>query len=499
MKKINFLIATLLLSFISGIYVRAEFDPNFIISDEEIKEYASMNLSEIQEFLNDRNGYLTTYKTSSPDGKIMSTAEIIYEIAQKNKINPRFLLVLLQKEQSLIDDKNPSQSQLDWATGYGCPDGGGCDSRWQGLYKQLNSASLQFMWYMDGCQDKNSPNYNPYLNFCSFKPSITYTFTNRYSTLAQGTINVTPVNKATAGLYIYTPHVYNGNFNFYNIWQRWFTRAYPNGTLVQAQGEPGVWLIQNGKKRPFLTKGALTTRFDIKKIITIKKSELDKYEKGAAIKFPQYSLIKSPLGNIYLIVDDKKRGIISGEVFRSIGFNPEEIINASWEDINAYQDGNLITATSSYLTGALLQDKISGGVYYVSEGTKAPLLDKLFLKTIFRGQTIVPVAPEKLTSYTTVEPYKFKDGELLRSALSPAVYVIEDSKKRPIVSGNIFEEMGYKWSNIITVPEKILALYTDGEVLAPIAAADSSEIGTSTPVLTDDSLQASTSAVISAN
>ena len=33
------------------------------------------------------------------------------------------------------------------------------------------------------------------------------------------------------------------------------------------------------------------------------------------------------------------------------------IINASWEDINAYEEGLPITATSSHPTGALLQDK----------------------------------------------------------------------------------------------------------------------------------------------
>ncbi|MCD4761893.1 hypothetical protein K8R32_02940 [bacterium] len=220
-------------------------------------------------------------------------------------------------------------------------------------------------------------------------------------------------------------------------------------------GEPGVWLIKNSQKRPFLTKGALTTRYDLNKVVQVNKSELNRYPTGPAIKFPQYSLLRSPRGTIFLLVDDKRRGFASSEAFRKIGFNPEEVINASWPDINAYEEGVPITATSSYPTGALLQDNKTGGIYYVSEGTKAPLWDSILLKTKFRRNSITPVAPEKLASYKTVEPAIFNDGELLKTQGQPAVYVIDNKRKRPVVSGKIFEQLGYKWENIIEVLTKM--------------------------------------------
>ena len=200
------------------------FDPNYVISDFEVLNYDSMDLNEIQEFLEDKGSYLANYKIKSCtkkdilnktecSGKMMSGAEIIYDRAITNKINPKFLIVLLQKEQSLIEDSSPKQSQLDWATGYGCPDGGnGCLPNWKGFWKQINSASLQFIDYME----------NP--NLYTYKAGETYTFTNPYSTTEKETTLVTPANQATAGLYNYTPHVYNGNYNFYKIWQRYFTR-----------------------------------------------------------------------------------------------------------------------------------------------------------------------------------------------------------------------------------------------------------------------------------
>ena len=285
-------------------------------------------------------------------------------------------------------------------------------------------------------------------------------------------MEVTPLNKATAALYNYTPHVYNGNYNFYKLWMRYFTFSYPDNTLLQIKGEPGVWLIKNGEKRPFITKGALTSRYDLNKVIQVNKSILDQYPKGAPIKFPQYSLIRSPRGTIYLLVDDKRRGFENAEAFRKIGFNPEELLDASWEDINAYEEGVPITATSSYPTGALLQDRVSGGIYYVTEGTKAPLWDAVLLKTKFKWKSITQESPEKLASYKTVEPAIFNDGELLKSNLSPAVYVIDNKKRRPITSGKIFDDLGYSWDNIITVPEKILNLYEKGDAVKEIFTED---------------------------
>lgn len=430
----------------------------------------ALNLAEVEDFLDARGGYISKHNFTNAAGKSKTAAQIIYDAAannydcegvnlsnnptqeekerkcQKISINPKLLIVLLQKEQSLITDTSPKQSQLDWATGYGCPDGQACNTRWQGFGKQVNSASLQFYDYMQ------NPRHYPYV------AGETYTVSNT----GQRASTITPANQATASLYNYTPHVYYGNYNFYNLWKKYFTHAYPNGTLLQAKGEPGIWLIQNGKKRPFLSKGALTSRFDINKVVTVNPSDLDAYPKGDPIKFPQYSLVQSPRGTIFLLVDDTRRGFVSQEAFRKIGYNPEEIIEATWADLMSYTPGKDITEDSEYLTGALLQDKTSGGVYWVTEGTKAPLWDAVLLKTKYKGKSVTPVESEKLASYETVKPAIFGDGELITTPTSPAVYVIENKKRRAITSGELFEDLGYKWENVITVPNKIMELYEEG-------------------------------------
>lgn len=456
----------------------SDFNPNYIISDAELLDASSMSLSEIQNFLSSRNSYLANYRCENYFGEIKSASEIIYDAARNNfncegitlidkysraeveakctpitTVNPKFLLVLLQKEMSLITDTSPSQRQLDFATGYGCPDGGVCSDIWRGFGRQVNSAALQFRDYMVRPQRY------------TYRMGETYTFTNPYSTIKDEVNVVTPLNQATAALYNYTPHVYNGNYNFFKLWKAYFFREsiYPDGSLLQADGEPGVWLIQNGEKRPFLSRSALTSRFDPNKIIVVNKTELDTYPKGAPIKFPQYSIIRSSKGDLYLLVDNQKRKFESYEVFRKIGYNPAEILDATSEDLVSYIDGRPITEKSTYPTGALLQNNQTGGVYWVIDGEKAPIIDKIFLQTKFKDRKIIPVAPESLNQYITVDPVIFGDGELLKSSHSPIVYLISNKQKRPIADEESFLSLGYKWENIISVPAQILYHYQLGE------------------------------------
>ncbi|MCX6792999.1 MAG: hypothetical protein NTY12_03145 [Candidatus Falkowbacteria bacterium] len=426
---------------------RAEFNPGYIIGDQEILDDQSMTQEEIQNLLVAQGGFLATYPVVNPDGLTMTAAQAIYDRARNNHVNPKFIIVLLQKEQSLIEDKSPSQGQLDRATGYGCPDSGGCNDRWKGFWKQINSASLQFRDYMDNPQ------------YYHFVAGQTYTIANT----GRDPMVVTIVNQATAALYNYTPHVYNGNFNFWKIWQRYFTREYLNGSLLQAKGDKNIWLIQDGQKRAFSNIGVLASRFDVSRIQIVSLADLDKYPTGETIKFAQYSIVRVPNGRIYLLVDNNKRRILSPDAFKKLGFNAAEIIQAADADLASYTESTPLTAASNYPTGALLQDKKTGGIYWISEGTKSPLWDAVLLKTKFKGKKIIRTTTAELANYQTIDPIRLTDGDIVKTKNSPAIYIIENGLKRAVWSAEAFIKLGYKWTNVITVSDKLLSLHADGD------------------------------------
>lgn len=155
-----------------------------------------------------------------------TAAEIIFWVSQSCGINPQVMLVLLQKEQSLVTDDWPWPIQYRSATGYGCPDTAPCDSLYYGFFNQVWSAARQFKRYG---RDSHLFNYRAGVNnFIQYNPNA-----------ACGGSTVFIQNQATAGLYNYTPYQPNaaalnnlygtgdgcsayGNRNFWRIFNDWF-------------------------------------------------------------------------------------------------------------------------------------------------------------------------------------------------------------------------------------------------------------------------------------
>ncbi|PPF60940.1 hypothetical protein C5E11_15970 [Clavibacter michiganensis] len=222
------------------------FDPGFIISDELFYDGNAANADSVQNFLNAmlsscRAGYVclkdySTMTTSRPasamcnaynGGGVESAATIIYKVGVACGISQKAMLVLLQKEQSLITDSWPSARQYAAATGYACPDTADCDANYAGFYNQVYWAAYQFKRY------GNPPGTS---NFFTWYPVGGNSAIRFSPNAACGSSNVVVRNKATAALYYYTPYQPNqaaingnpdtcsafGNLNFYTLYKNWF-------------------------------------------------------------------------------------------------------------------------------------------------------------------------------------------------------------------------------------------------------------------------------------
>ncbi|KKR07591.1 MAG: Hemagglutinin-related protein [Parcubacteria group bacterium GW2011_GWC2_39_14] len=426
----------------------ASFDPGNIISDVNMTNYGTMTQQDIQNFLNKKSGTLKALISPDVNGIPKLASEIIYQAAIQNRINPMYLLVMLQKEMSLIEDSTPKASQYDWAMGYGVCDNCSVEDpkvlALKGFGVQVDRAAGVQRWFYDNAQ-----------NGWVKRAGKSYTIDNQ---------EVFMQNQATANLYNYTPHI-RGNNNFWKIWNNWFSQKYPDGTLLQKANDPGVWLIQNSMRRAFQSKSALLSRFDLKNIIIVSADELDKYEIGSAIKYPNYSLLTTPDGAVYMIVNDKLRKFESKEVIRTLGYNPEEFEDITFDELATYELGDLITITSSYPAGALLQDKKSGGVYFVMDGYKYPIIAREIMQINFPKMKITAISTEELDKFPRMDSVKIKDGTLVKSKEYSSVYVIANGQKMPISAGTVFEGLGYKWANIKVVPEVALSNLPQGNYL----------------------------------
>lgn len=173
---------------------------------------------------------------SNYSGGYKSAAQIISDVSLSCGINPKVMLVLLQKEQILITDTWPLNSQYTKATGFGCPDSAlpnnvdsnqnGCYDAYEGFFNQIYYGARQYKKYV---RDATSFTYRAYRNnYVQYNPNAGCGGTNLYIQ-----------NQATAGLYNYTPYQPNsaalnnlygtgdscsayGNRNFWRMYSDWF-------------------------------------------------------------------------------------------------------------------------------------------------------------------------------------------------------------------------------------------------------------------------------------
>lgn len=207
------------------------------VPDGDFIDINSMSVADIQSFLASKGSYLTNAPASQLGDRAngRSAAQIIYDAAhgageasgtlkgivinsQTGSVSPRSLLVTLQKEQSLVTRSDYNQNALNKAMGYGCPDSGGCDARYNGFTNQVEWAAWQLRYnYEAAGKDVSWWNSN-YAGQSAYYRG--YSRSHNWS--GGDTYIVTYRNQATAALYRYTPHVGYGNYNFWQLMINWF-------------------------------------------------------------------------------------------------------------------------------------------------------------------------------------------------------------------------------------------------------------------------------------
>ncbi|QQR61062.1 hypothetical protein IPH19_01185 [Candidatus Uhrbacteria bacterium] len=427
------------------------FDPNAILDDRDIFDLGTMDLTALRSFLNQR-GALGRMKIADIDGVEKEPAEIIWRVATSYKVNPKYLLALLQKEQSLVEDTSPTQRQLDWAMGFGV-----CDScskedpriqAYKGFANQIEYAAKQHR--------------ERYLFQLLGKGTTISGYAPGKLAVVDGQ-NIKPVNNATAMLYTYTPHIH-GNLNLWRIWRRWFSLSFPDGTVAQGKSSKEIYLIRFSQKRLFKSKLAAASIIDPSKIVQVEDSQLTAYPDGTPISFPNYSIVETEDGKRYLIDGNAKRLIVTKEAFRRLGFIEDDVIEAKATELASYEDGRDLTVASQFPTGQLATgpDK---KLWYVEDGIKREIQHPALINLYFKGRKSKSLTEKQLDTFRTIEPYLLRDGELVSGDKGTTVYVVENSLLRPIQSGTVFEELGWQWRNVIKVPQAVIELHQVGAVV----------------------------------
>jgi LysM repeat protein len=348
------------------------FDPGLIISDSVFYDFGTMSVADIQRFLDgrvaacraaaDRPGCLKDYRLSTPGAtgspgrcesvpakSNITAAELIYDIARACGINPRVILVKLQKEQGLITSTDPSPRAYDFALGMDCPDSpSGCSASSAGFFWQLYKGVGQLNWYS-----------NPAGPFTWLKPGTVVSrpyFPNYANGPRCGSQSFTLQNKATAALYYYTPYVPNqaaldnlystgdncssyGNRNFWRFYSDWFGSPIGGGFLLKAAKGDTFFIVDEVKYR-VPDAGLLASMAPLGPIGEISKDYLDSF----ATVGDMTPLIRNATTDRYSFVDNGKRiRFTTCEQVASFGLNCGSAVTVTSPQFSALESGGDVT------------------------------------------------------------------------------------------------------------------------------------------------------------
>lgn len=392
----------------------SRFDPGLIISDSVFYDFGTMTANEIQRFLeskvpvckaNDggptclRDYVMDTPEKAGEDGKCSAmpaktnqkASQIIYDVARACGINPRVLIVLLQKEQGLIQATNPTAYMYRAATGFGCPDSDPaiCGKVHTGLFNQLYKGAGQLQWYGDP------------------RGSYTYLKVGRTANILyspNSSCGKKPVmikSIATTALYYYTPYTPNdaalknlygtgdscsayGNRNFWRFYTDWFGSTIGGGFLLKGPGAE-VFLIVDNNKYLINDPDLITALKPLGPLGTISQDYLDTFKTMGNMA----RIVKSATNQYYFVDGGSKFAFSSCQQALTFGLDCTMAVQLTGSQLAALADGPAMTELVTGVDGS--------GQYLISQGTKRQILDSYSL--VANGISVPLTAATKISAY----------------------------------------------------------------------------------------------------
>lgn len=392
----------------------SRFDPGLIISDSVFYDFGTMTAAEIQRFLeskvpvckaNDggptclRDYVMDTPEKIGEDGKCVSmpaktnqkASQIIYDVARACGINPRVLIVLLQKEQGLIQATNPTAYMYRAATGFGCPDSDPaiCGKVHSGLFNQLYKGAGQLQWYGD---PRGSYTYH----------KVGRTSNILYSPNAScGKKPVMIKSIATTALYYYTPYTPNdaamknlygtgdscsayGNRNFWRFYTDWFGSTIGGGFLLKGPGAE-VYLIVDNNKYLVADPALVTALKPLGPLGTISQDYLDTFKTSGTMS----RIVKSVTNQYYFVDAGTKFAFSSCQQATNFGLDCNLAVQLTGSQLAALATGPAMTE--------LVTGDDGTGQFLISQGTKRQILDSNSL--VANGVSVPLTASTKISAY----------------------------------------------------------------------------------------------------
>ncbi|WP_062290158.1 hypothetical protein [Demequina phytophila] len=291
-----------------------------------------------------------------------TAGQIIAAVGKACDISPKAILTILQKEQSLVTSTAPSSRAFAYAMGAGCPDDGGCNTPYQGLYAQVYYGASLLKGY-------TLPTSSLYSRYGAGRTSaIQYNVPT-----SCGTKDVFVENQATHALYVYTPYTPNqaaldnlygtgnscsayGNRNFWRMYNDWFGSTTAGQSLVKAAGSSTVYLLTTDGRWALTGPVKAKELAALGTVATVSKGYLTSYANRG--KMPRY-VYDTGLEEVWALYG-RERHKVGG-----CGSNLVNGLGVDCADIPQMDHGEMLRLTAGTRLTPLLTTG-AGAEYYVN-------------------------------------------------------------------------------------------------------------------------------------
>lgn len=478
-KILKFISVLLLMSFPLSVLAQVDpnFNPNKLIEDKIFADIETFGGAEgIQKFLEVKNsvlanvnpGFLAMLK--EPDaillkqglddprpnlGRLRTAAELIWDVSRQSGLNPQVIIVTLQKEQGLISNHQNEpleklQKVLDKAMGFDCPDEGGCGNLFPGFYYQLfgnfDSAGNRYLGAAKSLMKSYSypEGRGPLLDGSSAKVGQTIVLENTPSSVYNPPPEqaVTLLNRATAALYRYTPHVFNGNYNFWRFFQEWF--RYPNGTLFAVTGEINTYIVQNGTKQLVPDFVARARSLNLSAKISVSPTEFESYPTDKVYGPADNTVVRMENDPKLFVFISSVKHPVSEFVLKQRALNTNNILSITQAESALFELGSVLPPSE----GTIIRGQADPAIYLV-ENSRLKLFSAFtFTQRKILSKQVMLIPDSEIASYEKQGFVPPLDKTLIKAADSNTVYLVEQGLKHPL-SAELFKNRGFSFKQVV--------------------------------------------------
>lgn len=245
--------------------------------------------------------------------------------------------------------------------------------------------------------------------------------------------------------------------------------AHPNGTLMKSATGPDVWLVRNGRRTRITGPSALATFGTWSEVVVVSDAVLNVIPIVGA-GYRDGSVVRTPDGKVYLISNGLRRHVVDPNVFAGLGLNWAAVRNVASNAAVTNFDGPPLTDATRLPDGLFVKTANSPALFVISDGVARHIPTPAVLESHRVAMGEVAVVSDALLATArpgSAPPAGFRDGTLLRTG-DGRMFLISNGLRRHIAGPSVLSALGYAATPPVGISDGELALHQDG---APLVAA----------------------------